>query len=245
MVGQAGPLGPSYASQFPTLVEPSGFCPRCAYAGPGAGHFSRGRNVAKLVGCTVVTGGIMGAGGLAYYLLRKDHRLCPRCGMNWGKFGEHGVSLDAAGQGTGMQMGFGEPDARYRRGSIVLFAFAALLLLAGVIDLELPPILFGLLFGGGGYMLHRKSESQREARREALIGALQPPVLKLAAERQGRLTVTDVATSLGWAVPRAEKVLNSLDDGIRVSSDVTDEGVILYEFRELLHAPERLASPQL
>jgi hypothetical protein len=33
---------------------------------------------------------------------------------------------------------------------------------------------------------------------------------------------------------RAEKVLNSLDDGWRVNSTVTDDGVIVYEFRELL-----------
>jgi hypothetical protein len=46
-----------------------------------------------------------------------------------------------------------------------------------------------------------------------------------------------VAAELGWTMPRAEKVLDSLEDGIRVCSEVTDEGVIVYEFREILNAP--------
>ena len=54
------------------------------------------------------------------------------------------------------------------------------------------------------------------------------------------------ATRLGWTLPRAEKVLDSLEDGYRVCSEVTDDGLIVYEFRELLFAhpepPTRLAS---
>ena len=58
-------------------------------------------------------------------------------------------------------------------------------------------------------------------------------MLQLDADRGGRLTVSEVAAQLGWTLPRAEKVLNSLEDGYRVSSDVTDEGLIVYDFREL------------
>jgi hypothetical protein len=61
-------------------------------------------------------------------------------------------------------------------------------------------------------------------------------VLRLAAEQGGRLTVTEVAAHLGWPMRRAEKILQSLDDGVRVDSEVTDEGVIVYEFREIVHA---------
>jgi hypothetical protein len=45
--------------------------------------------------------------------------------------------------------------------------------------------------------------------------------------------VTDVATEMGWPMVRAEKVLNSLDDGLRVMSDITDDGVIVYDFLEI------------
>jgi hypothetical protein len=97
----------------------------------------------------------------------------------------------------------------------------------------------GLLGVGGGYALHRVASRASEVRRQALIASLQTPVLKLAAERGGKLTVTDVAAYLNWPLHRAEKILNSLDDGWRVSSDITDDGVIVYEFRELLLGPVR------
>lgn len=86
----------------------------------------------------------------------------------------------------------------------------------------------------GSLALRRNAERERERRRAATIAQLQAPVLKLAYERGGRLTVTETASALGWTLPRAEEVLRSLDDDFRVSSQVTDEGVIVYEFRELL-----------
>ena len=81
-----------------------------------------------------------------------------------------------------------------------------------------------VLAAAGAVVLHRGANRAREERRAALISSLQMPVLKLAAERKGVLTVTDVAASLGWSMSRAEKILRSMDDGWRVSSEVTDEG---------------------
>jgi hypothetical protein len=107
----------------------------------------------------------------------------------------------------------------------------------GFAEPEPVMVLFGAAAGGGGAALVRKVGQAREERRQALLTALQQPVLRLAGERGGRLTVTQVATAFSWPIPRAEKVLNSLEDGLRVASDVTDEGVIVYEFRELMHAP--------
>jgi hypothetical protein len=43
---------------------------------------------------------------------------------------------------------------------------------------------------------------------------------------------------------RAEKVLQSLDDGMRVNSEVTDEGVIVYDFLELIRTTGRLSKPE-
>ncbi|HEV2733455.1 MAG TPA: hypothetical protein VGV85_01415, partial [Longimicrobiaceae bacterium] len=93
--------------------------------------------------------------------------------------------------------------------------------------------------------LQSVARKEREARRAALLSNLQMPVLALAAERRGRLTVTETAAALGWPLPRAEKVLDSLEDGLRVNSEVTDEGVIVYEFRELAHGrgPQQLPPP--
>src|SRR5690606_18083082 len=62
-----------------------GLCPRCAYRGEGVGYFTRGRHVAGLVVATMFTSWAMGAGGLVYFLLRREHRVCPRCGEGWGR----------------------------------------------------------------------------------------------------------------------------------------------------------------
>ncbi|HET6765643.1 MAG TPA: hypothetical protein VFH27_18315, partial [Longimicrobiaceae bacterium] len=228
-------------------TEADAQCPRCGYTGPGYGHFSRGANVGKLVAATVVTAGVMGAGGIAYYLLRKDHRLCPHCGLKWGQFSERALAPTAGSAGMAMRPPVPAvsvwAEARRRRGSIVLFVLALLLLTVGLTQLEAVPFVLGSLAAAGGFFLHKAAVTAREERREALIAALQPHVLKLAGERNGRLTVTDVATSLGWALPRAEKVLNSLDDGMRVRSDVTDEGVIVYEFPEVMFSTPRFKGP--
>jgi hypothetical protein len=215
-------------------------CPRCSYQGEGIPYFSRGVHVAGLVGATVLTAAAMGAGGLVYYVVRRDHQVCPRCGYGWGKFGERSQVSGYAPVRAGMgPSSIARPDREGAKlaWSWILFVLAAIMVAVAVGELELVAALFGLVFAGGGYALRRAALSERTARRAALVSQLQTPVLKLAARCGGRLTVTTVAAELGWTMPRAEKILNSLDDGVRVSSEVTDEGVIVYEFREIINAP--------
>ena len=54
-------------------------------------------------------------------------------------------------------------------------------------------------------------------------------------EHNGVLTVTDAATDLEVTLEDAEYVLTSLDDGVRVTSTVSEDGVIVYEFKEVMH----------
>jgi hypothetical protein len=194
--------------------------------------------MAALVGATLFTlPYAFGAGGLLYYGMRHDHRICPRCGQGWGKFGRAAVSADAAEPAVGPRRVVrqaGSNEGVRRTWSVILFVLGALMLAVGAVEFELILFAFGVLATTGGVVLHRSANQAREERRAELISSLQMPVLKLAADRDGVLTVTEVAASLGWTLHRAEKVLQSMDDGWRVNSDVTDEGVIVYEFRELL-----------
>ncbi|HYJ79175.1 MAG TPA: hypothetical protein VEW03_06225 [Longimicrobiaceae bacterium] len=240
---------PSPAMAVPArFMEPMGICPRCGFQGQSTGYFARGSHVAGLVLLTVMTGPAMGAGGILYYLMRHEHRCCPRCGMGWGKNGAYGLSL--AGNQTGMR-GPVQPDVPVggggaKRGlAVAMFLFAAFMTMIGMVELEFAPLVFAAFAGGGGWLLHRSAGLERERRREALIQSLQLPVIQLAARKGGRLTVTDVATEMGWPLPRAEKVLNSLEDGLRVMSDITDDGVIVYDFLELRagHLPLPAPSP--
>lgn len=226
---------------------PVGLCPRCMYSGPAAGYFSTGGNLAKLVFLTLLTAGAMGVGGLLYFVVRKDHRVCPRCGEKWGVHGQRAMALAAAGgrvpagvDAMHAAIPATQSESSFSIPSVAMFVMAMLFLVIGIAELELAPFLFGLGFAGGGLALQQKHQRTRERRREMLVAQLQQPVLKLAGERAGRLTVTEVASTFGWPIPRAEKILNSLDDGMRVTSDVTDEGVIVYQFRELMHTRSTL-----
>lgn len=237
---QSAGFHPTVPQMAYAMGEPVGLCPRCAFHGAGSGYFSRGGNVAKLVVLTLITGGAFGVGGILYYLARKDSRVCPRCGEKWGSHGEKAAMLAAASRG-GVQttedpraMAAWSDDVPFGFGSLAMFVLASIFLVGGVAGMELAPILFGLLSLGGALGLHHRKKRQSERRREMMLAGLQTPVLKLAATRGGRLTVTEVASEMGWALPRAEKVLMSLDDGYRVRSDVTREGLLVYEFPELM-----------
>lgn len=223
----------------------SATCPRCGYRGEGVSYFSRGSHVALAVGLTLLTAGAMGAGGLVYYLVRREHVICPRCGRGWGKNGmvalvpANGQSGNAAvvmpaGGGNGKQAA-----------SILLFILAAILVVVGLAASEIVPMVIASVAGSAGIALFRSATIERQKRREALLSALQLPVLQLAGRKGGQLTVTEVAAELGWTMRRAEKVLQSMDDGLRVTSDVTDEGVIVYEFPELTRSSHRLPRPEV
>jgi hypothetical protein len=128
--------------------------------------------------------------------------------------------------------------------SVMLFLLAAILVVAGIASAQFEPLLIAGVAATGGLVLQRAATREREQRREALLSALQLPVLQLAGRKGGQLTVTEVAAELGWTMRRAEKVLQSLDDGMRVNSEVTDEGVIVYDFLELIRTTGRLPKPE-
>lgn len=231
---QPSPYGVMAPAASMPVGEPMAVCPRCGYRGQSVSYFSRGGHTILLVVLSALT---WLAAGLVYYLLRHDHRVCPRCGEDWGKHGQRALVVAGPG-GAAIPMHDDMPalpggGSGKSVGATLLFVFAAFMLFGGLVSLEFAPILMGLMAGGGGYLLQTKARADRERRREALIQSLQMPVLKLAASKGGRLTVTQVATEMGWPIPRAEKVLNSLEDGFRVMSDITPEGVIVYDFLEL------------
>jgi len=221
-------------------------CPRCGFQGPTVGYFSQGGHIAALLLLTAVTVfPAVGFGGLLYYLLRHNHRSCARCGYTLGKRGElalaaassHGAALPAAAAAEADLPEEGWGFGRWSVGATLFLLFAAFMVLVGLGEGEAGMVAVGLFSGAIGGLMVKRAGTAREERRQALLVALQQPVLRLAGERGGRLTVTEVASTLGWPMRRAEKVLNSLDDGLRVVSDVTNEGVIVYDFRELRHAP--------
>jgi hypothetical protein len=114
-----------------------------------------------------------------------------------------------------------------------MILLATLMVLMGVVEFEAALIVVGSLTGVAGTGTFYWGWQARQARRQALMAGLQQEVLRLATRRGGTLTVTEVAADLNLSIPAAEKVLTDMDDGFRVRSDITPEGVLLYEFPEV------------
>ena len=74
-----------------------------------------------------------------------------------------------------------------------------------------------------------------QERRNAIMNRLERKILKLAGMRDGRLTVTEVAADMNLPLATADKILTSMDDGFRIRSEISKEGVLYYEFPELVH----------
>jgi hypothetical protein len=101
------------------------------------------------------------------------------------------------------------------------------------------PLFSGLVAAGVGVLLLRSAWQDDEAAAHLTAQERQLAVLRLAESEDGQLTVTEVAAKLGWSMDDAAATLRSLDDGVRVTTTLTDEGIMLYDFPELIHDPGR------
>jgi hypothetical protein len=64
-------------------------------------------------------------------------------------------------------------------------------------------------------------------------------VVRLARDRGGRLTVTEAAADTGLTVEEAAEILKRMADGGYVELEVTDSGLMVYRFPEILYAHEK------
>ncbi len=212
-------------------------CPRCGFRGDGIPYFRRPSHLALLVGVGLFT---YTFGGIIYWAVKRNHLVCANCGLGW----EHalvGRQVEGTGEAVAMaRMEMAAPQPPLPRGGLVrrlmgvgAAALSVVLVTVGVASLEVGALASGGVIGllGGGLFLWGQKALQ--ARRQALLTGLQQRVLLLASERGGTLTVTEVAASLSTTMQAAERVLITMDDGFRVRSEITDEGIVLYEFPEL------------
>jgi hypothetical protein len=223
-------------------------CPGCGHRGRGVRYFSRTGHKVLLGAVTIFTYGTL---GLAYWLLKRHARICPSCGMDWTRSEPLGVGSRVRASPVVPPRAEISPREEWSRsgagseplpgdGGIRRFAGGGLLLTTPLIIASgLSPfapeafMVGGVVAAGGGWMYWWGKES-RLRRREALMNQVRRDVLELARTRGGTLTATDVATATGLSLTAAERVLFSMDDGFRVRSEVTETGVILFEFPELI-----------
>ncbi len=236
--GAAVRLSTQPQPQPPIPFRNSGFkeCPRCGYRGEGVGYFNRPSHMAILVGLSAITYLI---GGAAYWIARRKHKVCPNCGFKWEL-----ARFYTPEDGTGVpQVRGSEEDVKHLpRSGIGRRVLGALLASVGVIGImigiaegEVEAIMGGMTFGFMGSASFWWGYAALQGRRRAIDRQLERRVLQLAHLRGGTLTVTEVAAHLDLSLPSAERILLTMDDGFRIRSDVTNDGLIVYEFPEVRH----------
>lgn len=127
---------------------------------------------------------------------------------------------------------------------ILLLVFAASMYLAftQAEDWRLPFVIF-LPAGVVGVAMLRGVLRERKRVAQADADAREVAVLRLAQAEGGTLTATQAATRLGCPMETALATLRAVEDGSRIISRVTKDGVLVFEFRELIHdAARRSAS---
>jgi hypothetical protein len=112
---------------------------------------------------------------------------------------------------------------------------ATIMIVVGIVEGVVPAIIVGSVVGATGTGSFWWGLRGLNERRKVLMQRLQQKVLHLATDRGGNLTVTEVAADLNLSLPAAEKVLIAMDDGFRVRSEISKEGVLYYEFPEVKH----------
>jgi len=199
-------------------------------------YFRRAGHVGLLVGASLFT---YGFGGLVYWLARRKHLVCPRCGLGWENASR---ALSVTGPEPEQRLIEAEPDEvlpsagiKRRVMGTTMVLGASLMVLLGFTQWVMPLVAVGSVVGGGGSLMFYWGWQGLQNRRNAIMQGLQRKILKLANARRGTLTVTEVASDLNLALPAAEKILETMDDGFRVRSEISKDGVLYYEFPEIVH----------
>ena len=218
-------------------------CARCGYRGDGVPYFRKPLHAALLVGVSFPTFGI---GGLIYYSAYRRNLVCPDCGLGWEKSIEPGrlegpdrpAPLATSSRArSAPTVGPLPPSGIGRRVfGVGLGVLAILMIVGGVVEGFDPALVVtGSMFGMGGSGMFLWGWQALQNRRRAVLQGLSRKVLMLATRRDGVVTVTEVAAELDLSLEAAEKLMIGMDDGFRVRSDITEDGVMFYEFPELRH----------
>ena len=109
------------------------------------------------------------------------------------------------------------------------------------VDLPFYGFLAVVAIAAGMFVLYLDRRSARQAE-QAARAQRELSVLRLAETEGGWLTASLIAVRLGWPTHVALETLRALEDGIRVTCVIPADGVRLYEFLELIHAPDAAPS---
>ena len=95
--------------------------------------------------------------------------------------------------------------------------------------------------GGGALLLASRFRGGRASGRRAELRqqTIEAEILRLAIQRQGKLTVVEVMTELAIGEPAAKHGLDALMTRGLADIEVTDSGVLVYSFGDIRNLSEK------
>jgi len=111
-------------------------------------------------------------------------------------------------------------------------ATGAAAILPGALGFGLAAVLGlgGVGAGLGALFLGKSAASDADRRR---VEMLRSRIVDLAERGEGRLTATQVSRELGISAEEADAALSSMADGEKIALEVSPDGLLFYDFREL------------
>lgn len=92
------------------------------------------------------------------------------------------------------------------------------------------------IFGGLLWILAKRLDAAAQLVR---YRRHQNRIVRLARDRGGRLTVTETAADSGLTVEESADILKRLADGGFVEVEITDSGLVVYRFPEVVYGHEK------
>ncbi len=90
---------------------------------------------------------------------------------------------------------------------------------------ELEDQIYGRQTNMDNYSRHAPNDS---------TGARESQVFRLAHTMKGRLTLSDIVLELGVGLKEAEQIIEEMVDGVHIRMEVRDNGLVVYEFPEII-----------
>jgi hypothetical protein len=86
------------------------------------------------------------------------------------------------------------------------------------------------------YRSHSLSPKKRESGklRRTRAKDIEATIFNLAYRFRGKITLSDIIIETGLSMKDAEEQINRMVDGIRVRMEVDENGLVLYEFPEII-----------
>ena len=106
-------------------------------------------------------------------------------------------------------------------------------------SLRQSPLVVGVFFVIFGSLLWVLSKKLEESAQLVRYRWQQNRVVRLAQQRGGRLTITEAAAEVGLAIEEVDEILKRMADSGFVEVEITDSGMIVYRFPEVLYAHEK------